>query len=558
MNKTRRCALLALVGLVAACGGPQNTDDTHPELVDNAPSDNAPSDNAPVDNAPIPTVDAVPVAAPELEWTVDEAFVVAGVPLEKATLNVPLDYRAPDAARLELFVTRFKPPEGVTSRGVLMYNPGGPGEPVAIIAPAYAEQLRELFPSFDIVLMDNRGTGISAPIDCVSRDDDRFDETMAPPHDDVRASLEFEGRVTLLLKEACQTRFGDALRYFNTENVARDMNAVRAALGVEQLNYWGVSYGAMQGALYAKLFPEHVGAFVLDSPAVRLPEHSNWIDNLYARTEAYEEQLNRFFAWADSDASSPLLGNAVAAVELYDALAGKAEAGVVWDEQALPPNILAQLSDGLLMYGSWHELAQALLDAQADDWSTAVSFVSAEDLDEDDTSTEATLKFQSQQQNYVLNLLDAGCPKPFTLDDAVASYDEIVSDFPRLGPLLASHVARCLTWDVDPAEPRLIAEGLQSPPLLVMSGLHDPATPHAEAIALVEQFANGSKLVSSDSEGHGVGTSTDCETDALTSFMATVNAEAAPAQCAKATPSNLLMLRTLSQRRPRASAGRLL
>lgn len=81
---------------------------------------------------------------------------------------------------------------------------------------------------------------------------------------------------------------------------------------------------------------------------------------------------------------------------------------------------------------------------------------------------------------------------------------------------------------------------------------------NAEAIALVEQFASGSKLLSSDGEGHGVGTSTDCETDALTSFMASVDAEAAPAQCAKATQSNLLMLRTLSQRRPRANAGRLL
>ena len=49
------------------------------------------------------------------------------------------------------------------------------------------------------------------------------------------------------------------------------MDVLRAALGHEQLDYFGASYGTKLGATYAELFPEQVGRFVLDGARRRVP-----------------------------------------------------------------------------------------------------------------------------------------------------------------------------------------------------------------------------------------------------------------------------------------------
>ena len=54
------------------------------------------------------------------------------------------------------------------------------------------------------------------------------------------------------------------LPYVGTQNAARDMDVLRAALGERQLTYLGKSYGTFLGAWYAQLFPSRVRALVLD------------------------------------------------------------------------------------------------------------------------------------------------------------------------------------------------------------------------------------------------------------------------------------------------------
>src|SRR3546814_6087278 len=62
----------------------------------------------------------------------------------------------------------------------------------------------------------------------------------------------------------CTIRYGDLLPYVGTAVVARDMDAVRAALGDEQLSFLGFSYGSMIGQVYADLFPENIRSMILD------------------------------------------------------------------------------------------------------------------------------------------------------------------------------------------------------------------------------------------------------------------------------------------------------
>jgi hypothetical protein len=67
--------------------------------------------------------------------------------------------------------------------------------------------------------------------------------------------------------------------------------------------------------------------------------------------------------------------------------------------------------------------------------------------------------------------------------------------------------------------------------LLVMGALNDPATPYTNAVALVEQLGNGSKLVTANNEGHGVGDRSSCGLAALSGFLASADVDNAPALC---------------------------
>ena len=63
----------------------------------------------------------------------------------------------------------------------------------------------------------------------------------------------------------CEQKFGWLLPYMTTQDSARDMDSIRAALGQQKISYFGYSYGTYLGQVYATLFPGRVRRMVLDS-----------------------------------------------------------------------------------------------------------------------------------------------------------------------------------------------------------------------------------------------------------------------------------------------------
>ena len=63
----------------------------------------------------------------------------------------------------------------------------------------------------------------------------------------------------------CEQKFGWLLPYMTTQDVARDMDSIRAAFDVSKINYYAFSYGTYIGQVYATLFPSRVRRMVLDS-----------------------------------------------------------------------------------------------------------------------------------------------------------------------------------------------------------------------------------------------------------------------------------------------------
>jgi len=135
---------------------------------------------------------------------------------------------------------------------------GGPGQSAITLAGSVQPLFARLNNRRDLVLVDQRGTGRSAPLEC----DD-------PRHQTVAEQADPERQLTLLRQcreQLQQLPHGD-LRFFTTPIAMQDLDAVRRALGAERINLVGASYGTRAGLDYLRQFPQAVRRAVLDGVA---------------------------------------------------------------------------------------------------------------------------------------------------------------------------------------------------------------------------------------------------------------------------------------------------
>ncbi len=142
------------------------------------------------------------------------------------------------------------------SKGVIVFNPGGPGESGVLILPILASFVPTSVRSqFTLVSFDERGTGSSNPLLCgpsPAAASSAVAGTLATAHT-------FSG-----LYRSCRSRDPKLFPTVDTTTSARDMNSLRLALGVDRINYYGLSYGTVLGSVYRQLFSGHVRSMVLD------------------------------------------------------------------------------------------------------------------------------------------------------------------------------------------------------------------------------------------------------------------------------------------------------
>ena len=182
-----------------------------------------------------------------------------------ATVAAPLDYRDPSGPKIRLAVVEHLA-TGSASRGVIFFNPGGPGGAGTVQLPAFLGFFpKELLREYDIVSWDPRGSGASTAVQCFASQAAEsaflgkysfFPVGRGQQRGYIRRWREF-GKI-------CAARNGALLRHVSTADSARDLNLLRQDLGQPKLNYLGISYGTFLGATYANLFPRRVGRMVLD------------------------------------------------------------------------------------------------------------------------------------------------------------------------------------------------------------------------------------------------------------------------------------------------------
>lgn len=170
----------------------------------------------------------------------------------------PLDPARPEGTQIDVHfailpaLARNKKPDPV------VFFAGGPGQSATALAPQLSHQFGRLLYRRDLVLIDQRGTGRSAPLRC-------DDDSRTPPlrEADPQAQLVEVGRCRERLE---QLAHGD-LRHYSTSLAMDDANAVRERLGAAQVNLVGGSYGTRAALEFLRRFPQHVRRVVIDGVA---------------------------------------------------------------------------------------------------------------------------------------------------------------------------------------------------------------------------------------------------------------------------------------------------
>jgi pimeloyl-ACP methyl ester carboxylesterase len=401
-----------------------------------------------------------------------------------ARLRVPLDYADPGGETIELFAARA--PATGDRIGALFVNPGGPGASAVEFAAALAMILPdEVNEHFDIIGVDPRGVGRSNPVDCgVSATELYRVDASIEDEADKQALLDISERYV----DDCAIEYGDVLPFVSTRDVARDMDAVRAAMGDEQLSYLGFSYGTAIGQVYADLFPERVRSMILDGVLELGPTGLELANDQAA---GFETALRRYAEFCDAGEGCQTAGNALGAVEQVLALAER-PGGIPApdaDRSAGPGEATLGISLALYSQRLWSDLDEALADALDGDGSKLVALA------------DEYIGIGEFEIYFAVNCMDfawpTGDPEAF-----FQAAEQTAAESPHFGEALVNDYIRCVDWPVQPT-PLAPVSAPGTPPILVISTTGDPATPYEAGVNVAKRLESG-VLVTNEGDGHTV------------------------------------------------------
>jgi pimeloyl-ACP methyl ester carboxylesterase len=433
--------------------------------------------------------------------------------MQCTTLQVPLNYADPGGRKITIALSMVPATApAAQQQGVMLVNPGGPGEPgrsfAAYVAQGISPQVRA---EYDIVGFDPRGVGGSVPaLSC----DPTFFQGVRPDYIPASAAAE-----QVLIDRAkayaagCEQRYGWFLPYETTVNTARDMDRIRALFGVKQVTYYAFSYGTYLGQVYGTLFPGQVRRMVLDSTVD--PAGAWYADNI-SQDYAFQARLQAFFAWAAKYDGDYHLGSTAAQVQAsYYAIRQKLAKTPLNgpDGPLIGPD---ELDDTILYSGYlntiWPSFAQALsqylssgngagLVAQYNEWGV-----------------------QSENAFAVYNAVECGdvnWPRNWAKWQADTLRVDKTAPFQAWDN--AWFNAACAFWPVTgPAKPFQV-NGAKLPPVLMLQGTLDAATPYAGAQAAHKLLPTARMVVVEGGGNHGQSLespSDSCVQNYLNSYLA--------------------------------------
>ena len=459
-----------------------------------------------------------------------------------ASLSVPLDYREPHGRSISVEVSRIPTSKPGARRGVLLFNPGGPGgsgldlpdELLPLLPPAVTD-------AFDLIGFDPRGVGYSTPVTCGLQAGLPADLQLPYPAPD--GSIDRNVAYGRQTAQSCARLSGDLLPYLTTANTARDMDRIRAALGEPKLSYLGYSYGTYLGAVYTTLFPQHSDRILLDSA---VDPTLVWYDFVRTWDQAIALRLPDFTAWAAARDATYHLGATQAAVTgTFYALAARFDAapvtlstGLVVNGNIVREATRSQLYNDVsfpLLAGIWQQLA-AIPPATAPSPALVAAIGALAEPDNQDGGTAQIPVDNETAALYAIVCDDAAWPR--SLD----TYARHVATGRRLFPATAGmpdNLWPCAFWPGKPVEPPVTVTDRGPRNVLILQNLRDPATPWVSGFGMRKALGGRAAFVSVDQGGHGVYLVTEapCAADITTAFLTTGTLPGHDVLCPGQSPS---------------------
>ncbi|HET9650427.1 MAG TPA: alpha/beta fold hydrolase [Microlunatus sp.] len=403
--------------------------------------------------------------------------------LRCATVLVPLDYTRPDATAITLTVG-MRTAHGST-RGMVFTNPGGPGgSGLTFLGGMDSPELADL----DLVSWDPRGTGLSTPVRCWGdAEADAYAAVDLSPDDDAERTALADGAQRLGL--ACLAGSGPLLQHLSSADTARDLDVIRAVLGRSRIDYIGLSNGTLIGAIYAQLFPDRVGRFVLDGAV-------NISSSPVLQLQGFDRALEAMADWCVAQSAGCRLGTSRAEVirtitDFWSRLDADPErdGGRRLTQTFAAVGVLQGLYGGEAGYP---RLVSAL-DAAINGSSPAQLLRYADSLlgrRPDGSRTQFTYAYPASR---CADTSNDGLAKAWT------EAGEEARAAPIFGPVAGTDV-ECASWPVN-APKRMPLTAPKAPRMIVIGTTGDPATPYAWAQGMARQLKSA-VLVTHRGTGH--------------------------------------------------------
>ncbi|MGW0804320.1 alpha/beta fold hydrolase [Nonomuraea sp. NPDC002799] len=430
----------------------------------------------------------LPAATPTVQWSPCPNDKIG---MECADLPVPVAWDKPDGRQITLKLGRLKATTRSEGSALVAYGgPGGPGIAITQANPGIWATLRE---RLDFVTWDTRGygdqfQGLSTGLPCAW--------TRVPIPDPPRNDADF-GRLSDTNRgyaEACRLKDPELFANMSSADHARDMEAIRKALGDDKLNYYGASYAGFYGQDYARLFPDRIRTMVLDGTWSHSP--ADWQAELREMAKANEQFLRRFFTWCATNdcADVPALWRTLIVRADRTPIATKTP-NVAYKALDLQSFAVSRARQGAT---AWPALAQAIRKAAKGDASDFVPSRGGRYPDQATGVTECT-----------------DWPRFSSVKEMTAVTAHLRKTAPNAGTAntMASATLGCIGWPVTVTNPPApLPKGL--PPMLGAGTWGE-----SDAVARVLSQVPGSAVVSHDGPGHTLYATNPCARDHINRYL---------------------------------------
>jgi len=394
------------------------------------------------------------------------------------TLSVPEDRAHPEGRKIGLHVAWLKARASNPAPDALFFIAGGPGQASTEAFLEESSAFDRIRSERDIVLVDQRGTGGSNRLDCP----------------ELRSDLPSGDSALSATVQACLKRLPGDPRFYTTTVAVQDLEAVRAALGYQQVDLYGISYGTRVALQYLRAYPDSIRSVILDGvvpadlalgPDVSL-DAQHALSLVFTRCEGDSACRQAFPDLAGSFASLQKdLGKHAVSVALRDPLTGAPRTEQLdWDKVAGTIRLMSYQSETVALL--------PLLIHQAAVQHDYLPLMSDALLFQDEVDE----GFAQGMNASVVCTEDA----PFISHDP--AHQKLEQDTYLGASTMDTLLRICKLWPRGVMDPDFKRPVVSGKPVLLLSGEDDPVTPPANAARAARTLSNSLLLVD-PGQGHG-------------------------------------------------------